>query len=128
ALVRRHPQRAADALENVGGHLNVAPLLEPRVPGDADTGERSHVFSAQPRRAAAVRIRQSHLRRREPGAATLQEINELTSLRFGNADLIHFLLAPLVTLQASQIPGQAVEMRMMLRICSTARCTDKTAR
>ena len=36
ALVGRHAQRRRDALENVGRNLNVAPLLEPGVPGDAD--------------------------------------------------------------------------------------------
>jgi hypothetical protein len=46
ALVGRHAQRARDAFENVGGNLNVAALLEPRVPRDADTGERGNVLAA----------------------------------------------------------------------------------
>ncbi len=47
ALVGRHAQRARDALEHVGRNLNVAPLLEPGVPGDADAGQGRDVLAAQ---------------------------------------------------------------------------------
>ncbi len=82
ALVGRHPQRRADALENVGGHLDLAALLEPGVPGHADAGERRDVLAAQARSPAAVGVRKTDLGGRQARAAAFEEVDELSTLSF----------------------------------------------
>src|SRR5690606_24781863 len=70
-------ERRRDPLEHGGRDLNVTSLLEPRVPGDADTGEGRDVLPPQSRSAPAIRRRQTDVRGRDSRTATLQELAEL---------------------------------------------------
>jgi hypothetical protein len=81
AFVRGHPQRSRDALQDIGRDLNIASLLEPRVPGHTDAGERGDVLAAQARSAAPVGVGQAHLAGRQTRATSLQEVDELAPLR-----------------------------------------------
>jgi len=52
ALGLRKPQRAGERVEDLRRGVDVAPLLQPRAPGDADPRELRELLAAQPRRAA----------------------------------------------------------------------------
>ena len=54
ALVRVEQQGAGERVEHLLGDLDVAGLLEPGVPGDADAGELGDLLAAQARRAPAA--------------------------------------------------------------------------
>lgn len=45
------PKGPAQALDEIGRDLNVAPLLEPSVPGESDTGELCDLLAAKAGRA-----------------------------------------------------------------------------
>ena len=77
ALVGRHSQRRRDALEDIGRNLNVAPLLEPRVPRGAHTRQRSDFLSTQAGSAAASAAGKPHVFGLDARAAPAQEVCEL---------------------------------------------------
>src|SRR5262249_35851142 len=79
ALVRVEEQRPGDGLEHLRGSVDVAALLEPRVPGDPDPGELRHLLAPQARSTAAPRGRQTHLIRRDPLPAPAEERGELAA-------------------------------------------------
>src|SRR4030095_17019734 len=53
-VVRIELQRARDRIEHLRGGVDVASLLEARVPGDAETGELSDLLPAKARSAPAT--------------------------------------------------------------------------
>ena len=77
ALLRVEKQRPRDRVEHLHGRVDVAALLEPRVPGDADPGELCHLFAAETGRAAPPRRTQAHLLGRDPLPAAAQERGQL---------------------------------------------------
>jgi hypothetical protein len=77
ALVPVEPQGAGDGREHLLGRADVAPLLEPRVPGDPDAGELRDLLPAQAGGASPARERQPHLLRGDPLAAAAQERRQL---------------------------------------------------
>ena len=80
ALGGVEPQRAGERLEHVGRGMDVTALLEPRVPGHPDPGERGQLLTPQSRRAAAgAVIRQADIGRRQPRAARAQECTQLVT-------------------------------------------------
>jgi len=76
-LVRVEPQRPRDRIQDLRRGVDVAALLEPCVPGDADPGELGDLLPAEPRRAASSRRSQSDLLRSDALAATPEERGEL---------------------------------------------------
>src|SRR5262249_35882491 len=61
--------------------LDVAALLEPRVPGDADPGELRDLLAPQPRSAAARSGDQADVERGHAGAPPLEEVGEVRAGR-----------------------------------------------
>ena len=66
-------QRFAQRRQHFRRGADVAALLEPRVPGDADAGEQRHLIAPQARSAASKAIRQAGRGRRQPLAPRAQE-------------------------------------------------------
>jgi hypothetical protein len=78
-LVPVESKGGRDGGEHLLGRADVAPLLEPRVPGDPDAGELRDLLPAQARRASPARDRQPHLLGRDPLATAAQERRQLPS-------------------------------------------------
>ncbi|CAN3980548.1 hypothetical protein KPATCC21470_3189 [Kitasatospora purpeofusca] len=76
-------QGARHRVQYLHGHLDLAPLLQPRVPGDADGGDLRHLLTAQPRRPPPTGRRQPHLLGGDPLPATAQERRQLLPPRIG---------------------------------------------
>ncbi len=68
------PERAGHRVEHLGAGVDLAALLQPGVPGDADASQQSHFLAPQARRAAAGTGRHAEVTRAEPGPACLQEL------------------------------------------------------
>ena len=67
-------QRPRQGIEHLRRGMDVAPLLEPRVPGHPDPGERGQLLTPQARRAAAgALIGQADVRRRHSRAPRAQK-------------------------------------------------------
>jgi hypothetical protein len=77
ALAGVEPERARECVEHLRRRLDVAPLLEPRVPREAHAGELGELLAPQARRAAAAAGLETRVLRRDLGAAPAQEIREL---------------------------------------------------
>jgi hypothetical protein len=77
ALVRVEQQCPGHRVQHLRRGVDVASLLEPRVPGDADAGQRGDLLAAQARRAAPGGGRQADLLRRDPLAPAAQESGQL---------------------------------------------------
>src|SRR4051812_5568678 len=60
--------------------LDVAALLEPRVPADPDAGELCDLLAPQPRRAAARAGDEADVRRRQPRSAAYQKVGEVAAV------------------------------------------------
>jgi hypothetical protein len=70
-------QRAGEGVEDLHGDMDVAGLLQPGVPGDADRGELGDLLAPQARGAAPRPAGQSHPLGRDALAAAAQEGGEL---------------------------------------------------
>ena len=78
ALGGVEPQRAGERVEHVRRGVDVAPLLEPRVPGHADPRQRGELLTPQAGRpAAAAIVREPDVRRRQPRPPRAQECPQL---------------------------------------------------
>ncbi len=75
--MRVKQQGARNGLKDLRGSVDVPALLEPGVPGNADSGERCDLFAAQSRRAPAGGRRQAHLLGRDPLPPAAQESGQL---------------------------------------------------
>ena len=73
-------QRTRQGFEKMRRDLDVAALLEPRVPADADTGELRDLLAPQPRRAAARAGDEANVRRRQPRSAAYQKVGEVAAV------------------------------------------------
>ena len=73
----RQIHRPCERLEDVERRAHFAALLEPRVPGGADPGERRDLLAPEPRRPPATSVREAHVLRLDRGAALAQEVREL---------------------------------------------------
>ena len=73
-------QRACDPLEKMRRDLDLAALLEPRIPCRADTCELCDFLASQARRSATRRRRQSDLSRRQPLAPASQEGGQIVAV------------------------------------------------
>ena len=78
ALSGVEPQRTGQRIEHLRRGIDVAPLLQPRVPRHADAREGGELFAPQPRRPppAAV-VRESDVRRRQPRPPRAQKCPQL---------------------------------------------------
>src|SRR4029079_12303809 len=76
-------ERARDRVEHLGGGVDVAALLQARVPGDADPGELCDLLAPQPRRAPPPRRDQADALGRDPLAPAADEGGQLVA-----ADLV----------------------------------------
>ena len=78
ALGGVEPQRAGERVEHLRRRVDVAPLLEPRVPGHADPRQRGELLAPQAGRPAAPAVvRESDVRRRQPRPPRAQERPQL---------------------------------------------------
>jgi hypothetical protein len=59
--------------------MDVAPLLQPGVPGEAHAGEIGEFLAAQARCAAAATVGEAAARRRDAGAAALENVAQLSA-------------------------------------------------
>jgi hypothetical protein len=76
-LVRVEEQRPRDRVEHLRGRIDVPALLEPRVPGDADTGELRDLLAAKARRAPTAGRAETDLVGRDALAAAAEEGRQL---------------------------------------------------
>jgi hypothetical protein len=76
-LVRVELKRPRDRIQYLGRRIDVAALLEPRVPGDADPGELGDFLATEPRRATPPSWTESDLLGSEPLPAAAQERAQL---------------------------------------------------
>jgi hypothetical protein len=60
-LVSVELERPRDRVEYLSRRTDIASLLEPRVPGDADTGELRDLLATEPRSPPPPRCPQAHL-------------------------------------------------------------------
>ena len=106
-LVLVEAQRARDGLQDLLGRVDVAALLEPRVPGDADSGELRDLLAAQPRRPAPPDQRQADLLGRDPRATAAQEVRQLMAadLRFDGRGHATRMTRDRTWYQVVRIPG-----------------------
>ncbi len=72
-------EHTRDPAEGFDGGLDVASLLKPRVPADADAGEKGHLLAPQPGGAPRPR-RQTQLARQEARAPAAKERPERFAL------------------------------------------------
>ena len=66
-----------ERLRRLGGHVDVAALFEPRVPGRAHAGELCDFFPAQPRRAATPEIDHPDLLGRKSLPSAAEKLGQL---------------------------------------------------
>lgn len=69
----QHPRHI---IEKGGRDVDVATLLQPRIPTEADARERCHFFSPQSRRPTPFARRKSDIERRETFAAPTQKVRQ----------------------------------------------------
>jgi hypothetical protein len=79
ALMRIEPQGIRDRPENAVGWLNIAPLLEPRVPRQADVRELRHLLPPEPRHPPHPPASEPDIVWAEPSAARPQKRCQLAS-------------------------------------------------
>jgi hypothetical protein len=70
-------ESTGDGCQHLGRNPNIAALLEPGIPGQADTGEVSDFLPTEARGAAAAAIREAHRYRRDSRTPILQKLTEL---------------------------------------------------
>src|SRR5262249_53704829 len=77
ALGRGQAQRTAHRLENVERCADVAALLEPRVPGSADSGQMGDLLASKTGRTPAAAVREADILGLQARAALAQKVCEL---------------------------------------------------
>jgi hypothetical protein len=70
-------QYPGDRVEDLLGHLDVASLFQPCVPGHSDARQHGDLLAPQARRAPSAAVRHACLGRRDPGSTAAQELPEL---------------------------------------------------
>lgn len=88
-LVVIESEHATDGPQHLLGRVDVTPLLEPRVPGDADASELGDLFTPQPGCAPPAVGGEADLLRRDPSPTRPQERSELA------VSSVHDLILPL---------------------------------
>ena len=87
ALVPVELQRSRDRVEHLGGRIDVAALLEPRVPRDADTCELCDLLATQARGAPSPRQPQPDVLGPDTLAPAAEERPELAAARIAAVSL-----------------------------------------
>jgi hypothetical protein len=85
-------ESAGDRGQNLGRDPDVPTLLEPGVPGEADSGEVGDLLAAQARCAAALTVLAADGRRRDAGPAVLEEVAQLGPGGSGTTRIIRHLV------------------------------------
>ena len=70
------PEYARDVIEKRRGNVDVAPLLEPRIPSQTDPREDRNLLAPQPRCPTTLPERQSDLEWRDPFTMPTEEVGE----------------------------------------------------
>src|SRR5579859_3772976 len=61
AFIGREPERLGNTFQHLCRRMDITPLLQPDVPGGADTGKLRDLFAAQPRRSSPEARRQPNI-------------------------------------------------------------------
>jgi hypothetical protein len=73
-LGRAQIKRVGDRLEHLGGGMDAASLLDPRVVLDTDPGKQRELFAPQPGHAPPAVVAQADVLRFHPGSPRPQEL------------------------------------------------------